>query len=343
MSLKPLFFASCFTLVACAGTPRAPKTKASPPDKAAPRQVKPDPKPEDLEQAREEARAPVVVDVEMMKRVEPGAELAPVMKSFEDKMYFDSVAQLDEHLVKARRKQGSIDYRLQTYAMTGQAHAMMGDHDLANRMYRKVLSQWQHPKALARKLQKKFPDDGDARVARSLDAFGEALFFVAERRRQKLDELETPYNDGGDSPREVATFVKRQVNGWVKKRVRFASSAAKEYNRISTITPGTPQRWVVAAHARKGLMAAQTLESVRNIEAPMSWDDKGVSDHKGKDGQPMEWSKIREDYAAQMESITKPLLESARTHYQACVDTARDANVDNAFVKSCKQWLKANR
>lgn len=341
MSLKPLFIVSCLSLLACASTPPAKTTvDKSSPDKSAPQNVKPAPIPSEPEPL---SKAPVAVSVEEIPRLDPGAELAPIMKAFEGKLYFDGLAQLEEHEVAARRGQGSLDFQLQVYAMTGQAHAMMGEGDLAMRAYRKVLSKWQHPKSLATKLQKAHPEDGEARTARALDAFGEALFFMAEQKRAKLEVIDFPYNEVGDKPAEVKRFLDGPVKRWLRQRTVVTQAAAREYDRIDTITPGTPERWLSAAHARKGLMVAQTLELVRSFTAPVVWESEGASEHLGADKKPMSWPEIHAAFARDLEAITQPLVEEAAKSYEACADTAKAAGIDNALVKSCRQWLAANR
>lgn len=343
MSLKPLFIASCLSLLACASTPPA-KTSVdkSSPDKAAPQNVKPVSVPAEPPKAPL-SKAPVAVSVEEIPRVDPGAELAPILKAFESKLYFDGLSQLEEHEVAARRSQGSFDFQLQVYAMKGQAHVMMGEGDLAMRAYRKVLSKWQHPKSLARKLQKAHPEDGEARTARALDAFGEALFFMGEQKRAKLELIDFPYNDVGDKPAEVKRFLDGSVKRWLRQRTLVTQAATREYDRVETIAPGTPERWRSAGHARKGLMVAQTLELVRSFTAPVVWESEGASEHVGADGKPMTWTQVHAAFAEQLATITQPLLDEARAHYSACVDSAKAGGIDNALVKSCNTWLAANR
>jgi hypothetical protein len=339
MSFKPLLLVSSIALAACAAGPapiEAKSVEVNTPDKAAAPAVKPEP----AKPAEPLSKAPDVVPFEEMGRIDPGPELADVSKAFAEKLYFDGQDKLAEHAKKARA--GGSDYQLQVLAMSAYAHAMMGEGDLALRGYRKVLSRWQHPKSLARKLRRAHPEDGDARVERAMDAFGEALFFMAERKRAKLADVAFPYNDVGDAPNEVKRFVTRDVARWLRQRAMRTRAAVSAYQRIDKIQPETPFRWVAASHARQGAMYAQTLQQLRDFAVPASWEEDGDSAHAGADGKPLSWTQIRSDHEARMAKLMDPLHEQAKASFQACVDVGAKAKLNDAVVMSCKRWLKAN-
>jgi hypothetical protein len=279
-----------------------------------------------------------------MDRIDPGQELAAVLATFNDKSYADGAELLDDqHLVAARRGQGELDYQLQVYAMRGHAYNMIGDADQAAGMYRRVLSKWTNLAALASKLRKADPEGGDARVARALDAFGEALFFMGERKRARVEAIEMPYNDIGDAPAEMKRFVDKPLSQWLRRRQSAISAAEADYLRVRDVKPETPVRWVVASHARIGLMYAQALEELRSLAVPAGWGEKGDSEHKGADGKPLSWEQVRSDHQAHMDKLMNPLREKAVASFTACADLAKEAKLEGAFAKSCQKWLKANQ
>lgn len=339
MSFKSLVVVSSLALCACASSAAVvqPEVDRNSPDKAAAPAVKPAPV---VRAPQKLSPAPEVIPFEAVGRPTAPTELSEVAAVFDDKHYFDAVPKLEEHHKASRA--GSIDYQLQTYAMTGFAHAMMGETDLALRSYRRVLSKWQHPKSLASKLRRTFPDDADVRIERSMAAFGEALFFMAERKRKRLEEVSFPYNDVGDEPEHVAKFYKTLVKRWLRQREQRTRAAVSAYQRIDKITPEPPLRWVSASHARQGLMYAQTLQLLRDDRVPSLWEEEGESTYTGPAGAPLTWQQIRRAHAERVDALMKPLLEKARASFQACVDVAAGGDIDNPMVRECKRWLKAN-
>ncbi len=339
MSLRSLLLVSSFALCACATTATVrPEVDRSSPDKAAAPSVKPAPEPTTPEPV---SKAPVVVTFEDIGRVDAGPELADVSASFDKKLYFDGKDKLVE-LAKSARG-ASLDHQLQVLAMQAFADAMMGEPELALRGYRKVLAKWQPPARLAATLRRADPATGDARVTRAMDAFGEALFFLAERKREQVESVELPTREGSDSPADVEKFVGKQLKRWVEMRERRILAAAREYQRIDDIKPETPARWVVASHARQATMYAQTLQLLRELAAPDAWQEEGASPHVGADGQPLDWASVRAARQTQLAALQQPLFDKAEQAYQRCVDTAAAANVDDVVAKSCRSWLSANR
>jgi hypothetical protein len=342
MALKPLFFAAVLSLTACAtSAPVKAPAKSPTVDKDASAAVKAPAKDEEAEESV--STAPVVVDLEEMGRIDPGAQLADVLKAFNEKSYSEGAALLDDsHLVAARRGQGEIDYELQVYAMRAHAFNMMGDTDAAAAMYRRVLSKWTNLGNMAYKLRKADPEHGDERVARALDAFSEALFFVGERKRARVELIDMPYNDVGDAPPEMKRFIDKPLVQWLRRRQLAITAAETDYLKVNDVKPGTPQRWVMASHARIGSMYAEALEELKSVAVPAGWEEKGESEHKGPDGKPMSWEQIREAHAAQMAKLMDPLRDKAVKHFSACAEIAEANQLEGAFPKSCTKWLKAN-
>lgn len=347
VSMKPALFSSLSSLLLIAGCASTPDTVAHPESPAVP----PAPKQAafelkamvDAPAAAEEGKAapstPSLPTVDNMPRLEVGPEFAQVMKSFEEKYFFAVVDELKPQLQGAQRGQLELDVQLQVFAMLGQAHHMMDEPDKARRMYNRVLVQWKDPFQLARSLRQL--DDGDAHVARAFDAFGEALFFLAETQRARVDALQVPFFDGSH-PVEMQRFVERSLGVWMNKRMSLVARTAKAYARIEEIKPEVPQRWLVAAESRVGAMHAQTVQALRELSVPATWKAEGESEIVGPDGQKQSWESIRAEHDARVEQLMEGPLQAATLAYGSCRDRAAEHGIDNAFAKSCREWLTAN-
>ena len=258
--VRPLLTPPFLSAAACAPPPPPPAAPTPPPmDKEAP-----PPETKTVEVPEPVSKAPVVPTRDEMARLVPGEGLEAQLENFTKKNYFAAIDELAPELEKAQRGQHGLDEKVQILAMLGQAHDMMGEKDRAAQMYRRVLGEWRRPNALLKRIDK--GDAGDeARRQRLFDAFGEALFYLGEQRREGLSELEIPYYAGGEDPKEVSRFVTRDLSQWLGKRDRVILRAAKEYGRIDDLGEHAPARWRAAAASRIGAMHALALQAMRDL------------------------------------------------------------------------------
>ena len=79
----------------------------------------------------------------------------------------------------------------------------------------------------------------------------------------------------------------------------------------------------------------------RNISAPRASGNTDPA--KGKD--PLDWKVVQDDFKAHWSTIADPVKQAAKEGYESCVKLSGENGVkaDDVFLKSCKDWLAANK
>ncbi len=287
---------------------------------------------------------PTFPGVETMSRSNIQNELKKVVSLFEEQDYDGAASELKQHLREVGRGRGGIDYRVQVYALNGHAQSMMGQAAAGERSYRRVISLWGRPRKMARSIRQtsKTAEEGDARVARAMDAFGEALFVVADKGRERVDNIALPYYGGTSEPAELQRYLDKEVGGWLRARDRAIKRVEHNYQKVAMLKPETPGRWLVAATARMAALHARTGYELRTVLAPAEWDGEGDSPHRDARGKVLSYQQLREAHQQRIEALAKPAEEKARELYARCVSLAAEHHVSNAFSESCSAWLKAD-
>jgi tetratricopeptide (TPR) repeat protein len=131
-------------------------------------------------------------------------------------------------------RDGPVDVAMSANALAGRAAVSLGNRREAAKHFQRVIDTWKRTAPPTTAL----PDDDAAlrALARSLDALGEASFFVAEEKR-------------------LAAFAKPNPTA------REIDGAERAYRAIVEIAPMPPPRWTADAAARVGDLWAAYADS----------------------------------------------------------------------------------
>ena len=347
MLTRPHLFGIALLLGACGSPPPPPPppqpTATPAATKPPPEKTKPAPPPEP---EKPKTTAPRLPDVENHKRPELPAVFAAVTKSFADKDFDGALTELDK--LDAERKRGKLakDEEMLMWALMGHSLVMQNKLEESQRAFRRILPLWGNWRQEEKNLMRLEEDEakGKARVALAVDAAGEGLFHLAEKKRQQAETLEMPVYDGNGDPKDVGRWVKGPLKSWVQRRTQKVKSAAQAYDMVQKLGPEPPPRWLPASASRVGAMYGMMVEGLRKVPFPAAWKEDGKSDYKDptKGEEPLEWKAIREDFRSQINELMDPLLETAKEAYGTCNTFGSQHSVTDEFTKSCAEWLSAN-
>jgi tetratricopeptide (TPR) repeat protein len=339
-------------LAACGATPEPVPTAppAPPPAKpvaaqsAAPKADAPPPAP-----VAPPSSKPVLPDFEVLVRSDMPEAFAAVQKNFKEKYFEQGLEALEAQREQAKRGQLADDHKMLTYAASGFAFAMQNNPAEAKANYRRILPMWGNWRSAVKTLERLEKDEaaGRKRVALALDCVGEALFYLAEIDKDKAAEVVMPSYDGDAEPRVMKRYLDTKVKAWIQARTGRIRKASKEYERVMTLLPNPPPRFVAAATSRIAAMHALVLEDLRTIKPHGDWKTEGKSAFtdpvKGKE--PLDWKVIQDEFQASWSALADPVKASAKEAYGRCVSASAEhgSAKDDVFLKTCNDWLAGNK
>jgi len=140
---------------------------------------------------------------------------------------------------------GPIALRMQTHAAFARALAASRDPRAKNE-YARV-------RDMSRELREARDGDPQAmrRFARGLDAYGEALVFAADEKRDA-----TAWAPLAANPAQAA------IDAWVAARSAQIRAVEAEYEKVTEIQPAPPPRWVIAGAARSAALWTRAADEL---------------------------------------------------------------------------------
>src|SRR5205814_7180219 len=114
-------------------------------------------------------------------------------------------------------------------------------------------------------------DDGQKarRLAKALNAVGEAYFYAAEEKRKKdVDPIKFPAYAGAGDKASVLKHINEKVKDWYTKKKAAIEKVEPEYIKILELKPEPPPKWVIAAGSRSGLMWGDFVDDFRKAPIP---------------------------------------------------------------------------
>jgi hypothetical protein len=332
--------------------PPPPAKPTPPPPKPQPTAEKPKPKPKTLQ--------PALADLATIARPAPPAGLEPVHALMAARKWQEARAALDEKIDEHRRK-GTLDVKVQAYAMLGFALWQQGEAKDAERAYRRVISYANRPE---KQIQKETTDTKEAekRLVTTMHGIGEAVFFLAEKRRAKLATIPFPTYEGSGEPQDMEKWAKRKVKPWARRRQRATERARDEYLKLTELKP-LPGPWVVAAASRTGAMWADAAYQCLEGGMPETFRQEGNSTIP-KGGTPAPpaappaadagaaeagtapaapetytWQALAAVYRATLADHCNPFVDRAKEAYGKCKEHGATHDPKGAVTKSCTEWL----
>jgi|GEM_PF-2956601 len=259
-------------------------------------------------------------------------------------------------LVASVDQEGTLDERVAAHALQARIHDRAGSAAHADAEYARARDLWNNaPHAVDRV---GIPGEPVAlrylRLARALDAAGEAVFYAAERNRSAsvdplrfppfpqrtgasrpsmpLDQMSAPERDRELARRKAESdAVQRHVNGpvrdWMNRKRRAIEDAEKLYSRVLDLQPVPPPRWVVSSASRIGQMWSDFADDLRKAPLP-AWmqADPGIV----------------AAYRRSLDDATSPVTERARASFEICRSMSERYGLRTDLSAACRQWLDAH-
>lgn len=249
-----------------------------------------------------------------------------------------------DNLAEARRRltgamgeidrSAPIDVQIQAHAVLGRVLWKTGGETGAAAEFAKVRALYRDPAAVVGKLR----GEGDERrLARTLTAVGEALFYAAEQRRKGVDAIKFPAYRGSGRREDVLAHIQTKVDAWMKKKMPAIEEAEREYRRVLDVTPEPPPRWVIASGARVGQLWGRFVAEFRAAPVPKEWLQTGPSPYGD-----LTWEEIRFAYLAAIDEKSEPYRKRAKEAYKACLSYSTRYQHFDESSRSCEVWLAKN-
>lgn len=226
-------------------------------------------------------------------------------------------------------REATPDVKVQAHALLGRAYAKEKDGKAAAE-YGKVVATWKEPDKAAQSIMSIEGEDDAAkqrRLGRALTAVGEAIFFFAEKKREKVDAVEFPAYKGTGNMPDVKKHIETKVADWMKKKRPLIQEASEEYRKVVNLQPLPPPQWVIAAGSRVGQMWAQFVAEFRAAPIPNTIKKDAF---------------LRTSYYGALDDASEPVKQQARSAYSLCLEYSVTHKYFDDFSRSCEKWLAEN-
>lgn len=226
------------------------------------------------------------------------------------------------------------DVQVQAHATLGRVYTKLKNSDnLAKAEYAKVRSIWSDPSAVEAKIKAAYPDEDatarDRRLAKALNAVGEAYFYQAEQRRiAEVDPVKFPAYKGPGDKDSVVKHIGTKVKDWYTKKMAAIQKVEPEYVKILDLKPVPPPKWVIAAGSRSGLMWGDFVDDFRRAPIPEAWK---------KDAE------LRGVYYDNLDRASEPFkVGNAKPALKKCLDLSVKYQYFDEYSRACEVWLAKN-
>jgi len=224
-----------------------------------------------------------------------------------------------------------------------QAHATLGrvylsgfkgtGDNLAKAEYAKVRGIWADAGKAEAGIRAAYPteDDGakDRRLAKALNAVGEAYFFAAEERRKaEVETVKFPAYAGPGDKATVIKHIQTKVKDWYEKKKAAIEKVEPEYVKILELKPVPPPKWVIAAGSRAGLMWGDLVDDFRRAPIPTAWKTD---------------AELRGVYYDSLDAASEPFkVRNAKPALKKCLDLSVKYQYFDEYSRNCEVWLAKN-
>jgi tetratricopeptide (TPR) repeat protein len=226
------------------------------------------------------------------------------------------------------------DIQVQAHATLARSFVHLKDgYKDAQSEYGTVRKLWKDPAAAVAKINDayKSEDEGQRakRLAKSLNAVGEAYFFAAEEaRRLTVEPITFPEYKGAGNKVDVLRHINTRVAAWYKKKMEAIEKVEPEYVKILDIQPVKPPRWVIAAGSRAGLMWGNFVDEFRAAPIPKEWKHD---------------AELRGAYYDALDAASEPFkTRHAKPALEKCLKLSVEQQYFDEFSRACEVWLAKN-
>lgn len=226
-------------------------------------------------------------------------------------------------------KQPALDVKVQAHALLAKANKEMKIELPARREYGKVVALWKDPEKAAAAVGVEGEDAAtkQRRLGRALTSVGEALFYFAEKKRDKVNAVKFPAYKGPGYKDAVLKHINTKVKAWIDKKRPLVQDATKEYKKIVDLQPLPPPKWVIAGGARVGEMWATFVKEFRAAPIPNAMKQDPV---------------VRTAYYGALDDASEPLKRIGKGAYQTCLEYSVTYQYFDEFSRQCEEWLAEN-
>ena len=224
-----------------------------------------------------------------------------------------------------------------------QAHATLGrvyltgykgtGENLAKGEYSKVRGLWNDPAKAEAAIRAAYPTEDagsqDRRLAKALNAVGEAYFFAAEEKRKaEVDPIKFPNYTGPGDKATVVKHIQTKVKDWYEKKKAAIEKVEPEYIKILELKPVPPPKWVIAAGSRSGLMWGDLVDDFRRAPIPTAWKTD---------------AELRGLYYDSLDAASEPFkVRNAKPALKKCLDLSVKYQYFDEYSRNCEVWLAKN-
>lgn len=233
----------------------------------------------------------------------------------------------------------NIHVRMSAHALAGRIHALAKSGEKAAGEYEIVRSAWVRPDESVKQIQALGGTESEqiARLTEALTALGEAMFFFAEQKRAEVEAIRFPTFHGSGDKDSILAFVNTLAAPWLVKKRDAIEAADREYQKILSIQPAPPPRWVVAGAGRVGFLWADFVADFRRAPTPKEWDSDKPLLNTSVPGTAM-----KKLYFEQLSSLSEPLLERSKQAFRFCVEQSVKFQWADEHSQACIEWLEKN-
>ncbi len=248
----------------------------------------------------------------------------------EQKAWQKVIEKLGGGQLKMIDAEATPDVRLQAHALLARAHAGLGARGRASAEaeYRQVLALWKEPDKVIAAIEK---DGGGSssgrRLGRALEAVGEAMFTLAEAKREKAEALVFPkYTGKGDGP-AVEAYNNKTLQPWFLKKKAAIEEAKAAYSAILELKPTPPPVWVIASGARIGRLWGDFVDQLKGAPVPDSLK---------------QFPDLFDVYTDNLARALAPLTLEARGAFETCLNLSVKHQYFDDYSRTCEIWLAKN-
>jgi hypothetical protein len=225
--------------------------------------------------------------------------------------------------------EATLDVKVQAHALLGQANEKLKRAQAQNE-YAKVVATWKDPAKASQSIMSIEGEDEASKqrlLGKALTAVGEAMFYFAEKKREKLDALKFPVYKGSGSKEDVMKHITTKVKPWMDKKTPLIGETEREYKKIVDLQPVPSPQWVIAAGSRVGSMWGQFVEEFRAAPIPAAMK-KDIM--------------LSQAYYASLDESSEPWKMRAKGAFATCLDYSVKFQYFDEYSRSCEKWLAEN-
>ncbi len=228
------------------------------------------------------------------------------------------------------------DIQVQARATLGRVYLQGGKgagEAQARGEYAKVRALWSDPVRAEAAIRAAYPSEDDAskdrRLAKALNAVGEAYFFAAEERRKaEVETIKFPAYSGPGDKATVTNHIRTKVKDWYEKKRAAIEKVGPEYVKILDLKPKSPPKWKIAAGSRAGMMWGDLVDDFRRAPIPTAWKSD---------------PELRGVYYDSLDAASEPFkVRNAKPALKACLDLSVQNQYFDEYSRTCEVWLAKN-